>query len=454
MTAYDKGEVRWGLRVELVLPSGQKVAEDIRIEGTPQDVEQGSSLSPTLGGPQVNGEGPKGEVEEKVEKDGVVARLLVDQATPRLGDLLRLGVEIKPQEKRKKTGVAGLSSQPDPAETLRPLRRVRVELFRRVTIHSDVHPQSSNSTGRPSSSTISAENEGDSESTSSSEHLTLLHASGKSLRYPGSGRNHPPVRVLFTVPTAQLGAVAEQTWGEINMTTVYHSVSFFLRVTIGFGVEAGRDWIIQREIVIRPRLWREPTEVVIERGLEPAPGVGVDGDEIVAAGAGTSIAGGASAAEGHYRSDEELARAAYRHKGRDVVGESGTFRAAGETAAAGRSDDLPPPFDGAPPEGGQTSGAGPSTSVSGLPTFLESEEQMRAGDAPLPTELVRSERLVAVAFEEEIDGDGESFDRSTWVGRRGSLGGELGTWVEVSLVTSALEPRVVPVVLFGHGAHN
>ncbi|WWD17710.1 hypothetical protein CI109_102151 [Kwoniella shandongensis] len=412
LTAYDKGEVRWGIRVELVLPSGQKVVEDMRIEGTPQDVGC-SSLSPAFG--RVNGEGappPPQEVEEKVEKDGGVARLLVDQATPRLGELLRLGVEIKPQEKRKKTGVAGLSSQPDPAETLRPLRRVRVELFRRVTIHSDTSEASSSSTS-------------DSEdSLSSSEYLTLLHASGKSLRYPGSGRNHPPVRVLFTVPTAQLGAVAEQTWGEINMTTVYHSVSFFLRVTIGFGIEAGRDWTIQREIVIRPRLWREPTEVVIERGLEPAPGSG--GVEMVVDGSGVGAVDGELATERYYKSDEEMAREAYRHKGRDVVGQSGTFRA-GESA--GRADDLPPPFDGATPNG-ETSAAGPSTSASGLPTFLESEEQMRAGEAPLPTELVRSERLVPVAFEEQIDGDGEGFDRSTWVGRRGSLGGELGTWVE------------------------
>ncbi|KAK8866087.1 hypothetical protein IAR55_001238 [Kwoniella newhampshirensis] len=419
LTAYDKGDVRWGLRVELVLPSGQKVVEDQRIEGTPQDVRHGD-VSPSMGGGCDVDEEERTEVEEKVEKGGGVARLLVDQATPRLGDLLRLGVEIKPQE-RKKTGVAGLSSQPDPAETLRPLRRVRVELFRRVAIHSD-HRQSVTTPSSSSMPTSSSPGNGP-DSHSSTEHLTLLHASGKSLRYPGSGRNHPPVRVLFTVPTAQLGAVAEQTWGEINMTTVYHSVSFFLKVTVGFGTEAGRDWILQREIVIRPRLWREPTEIVIERGMEPALGAGVDRREVVAVGTGVNDGPGSPAME-TYRSDEEMAREAYRQKGRDVVGGTGTFRV-GE--GIGRADDLPPPFDG---PGTSEAGAGPSASGSGLPTFLESEEQMRAGEAPLPTEFVRSERLVPVTFDGEVDGVEDDFDRATWVGRRGSLGGELGTWIE------------------------
>ncbi|WVF70307.1 hypothetical protein IAT40_005096 [Kwoniella sp. CBS 6097] len=437
LTPYDRGEVRWSLQVTLVLPSGQTVIEDVRVEGTPQEVECERSTLPST----ANGMEPadiRSEVEERLERGGVLARLLVDQDSPRLGELLRLGVEIRPQE-RKKTGVAGLSSQPNPAETLRPLRRVRVELLRKVTITFNAQAPSQASS---SSSTQSEQQQ------PAIEHLTLLHASGKSLRYPGSGRAHPPLRILFTVPTAQTGIVAEQTWGEIAADAPYHQTSFFLRVTVGFGEPslAANDWTLQRNIRIRPKLWTEPTQVVVERGLEPALGNSIDCDPNSAAAVGAhdgDYRGGSEVERQGTWSEEDMRREAYRQKGRDIVGETGTFRLSTSSA----SDDLPPPFEGhhqneqllagepGPSTSGTASASGSATG-SALPTFLESEAQARTGELPvLGGETVRTERLVPVSFDEPDLGLGssheeEGFDRNTWVGRRGSLGGELGTWIE------------------------
>jgi len=362
-----------------MLLSGQSLEEVVQVEGTPQDTAGPSTPTESLT-----------EAEAILEKDGVRARLLVDTEQPRLGTLLRLGVEIRAME-RQKTGVAGLSSQPNPARTLRPLRRVRVEFLRRVGIVTGHQ----SSTTASSSSTSPAPEEG-------KQHLTLLYASGKSLRYPGLNPQNPPLRVLFTIPTTQLGSVVDQSWGEITMKTPYHDVQFFIRVSIGFD-GPGTDWILEKSIAVQPKVWKEPRQVVIQGGHQPVLG---NGDS-------------ASVSEGSTMTDEEFAREAYRLKGQDTVGANGTIRMGNRTPG----DDLPPPFEG---EGKGGAGAGPSRG--GLPTFLESEEQMRAGEAPLPVEALTSERLIPVNYE---DGEADVVNRATTVGRRESFGGELSTWVEV-----------------------
>ncbi|KAK6905890.1 hypothetical protein I203_106725 [Kwoniella mangroviensis CBS 8507] len=437
LTSYEKGEIRYTLSVKLVLPNDQVVIEEMKIEGTPQEVSCQGAAAPQE-------EEELEEVEERLEKDGVLARLLIDQARPRLGDLLRLGLEIRPAE-RKKTGVIGLAKQSDPIETLRPLRRVRVELFRKVIIHSTQpnHIASSST----SSSTIGQE----------VEHLTLLHATGKSLRYPGSGpgRHYPPLRVLFTIPTAQLGVVAEQTWGEITSNVPYHDITFFIRVTIGFGDvsptgTSNKDWTLRRSITIRPKKWKEPREIVVDRGLIPDLGNGNDspllGQDTEAGTSQVRRASRSGSGSGTW-TEEDFRKEAYRQKGRDVVGDSGTFRYTDtDTDTDTAHNDLPPPF-----EVETQTRAGPSNSSSSgpgeLPSFLESEEQARTGEIPTLNQTVRSERLVPVNFNqddqvvvipEEVEIQGhhegttgeEGFERNTWVGRRGSLGGELGTWVE------------------------
>lgn len=253
LAPVQKGEIKWTIRVRLETVN-ENVTEDILVEGTPMDIGEPDQA--------------EGEAEEIVDRSGVRSRLLVADPAPRLGSLLHLGVELRPLE-RKKTGVAGLSSQPDPTITLRALRRIRVELYRIVRL------------------------------TSGDTHLSLLHASGKSLRFPGA--NQPPLRLLFTLPTAQLGSTADGTWGETSVQAPYHATSFFVRVTLGFGAlgEAAppdlQDWVLQRTIRIRPRLWVGPEEWT----------------------------------------SEEMAEA-YRRKGRDVVGSTGTWR-----GDAGPSADLP-----------------------------------------------------------------------------------------------------------------
>ena len=387
LSSSNRGQVKWGLNVVLTLTSGLVVTETVPVDGTPAEVDpSGEAL--------LGDDDGSGEVEEVLEKSGVRCRMLLDSSRPRLGSLLRLGVEVRPMERRK-TGVAGLSIQPNPAHTLRPLRRVRVEMFRRVRLPTQ------NASASSSSSTSGSD---------APQHLSLLYASGKSLRYPGNSTTIPPLRVLFTVPTTQLGSVADNTWGEITQSTPYHTVSFFIRTTIGFGGgEAGpteeNGWVMEREIEVRPQRWREPRQVVLLRGEAPALGHQDDFDS-----AGMTA--------------EEI-RQAYRSKGLDVVGNEGTLR-------NDRGADLPPPFDGAGPS---QSGSGGEPIDGGLPTFMESEAQARAGDAPLPTEVVMSERLVPVEFEA-----GE--DRNVTVGRRNSLGGELGTWIEVSMHTSISLERI------------
>lgn len=216
------------------------------------------------------------------------------------------------------------------------------------------------------------------------------------------------------------------------MATPYHKVEFFVRVGVGFGGGEGQDagdWILEQSITIRPKVWKEPREIVIERGLVPA--LGTDGEGV----------GGLSAGEA--MTDEQLAREAYRQKGLDTVGNQGTYRAAQE-------GEMPPAWDAGPSHSDlhnlAAHGHPPpaDAEAGGLPSFLESEAQMANGEAPLVRERVMSERLVPVNFD---DGDltvPTAEDRATTVGRRGSLGGELGNWVEVS--SSPLARRVLRTV--------
>ena len=216
------------------------------------------------------------------------------------------------------------------------------------------------------------------------QHLTLLYASGKSLRFPGI--NNPPLRVLFTLPTAQMGATADGSWGEISMSTPYHTVSFMIRATFGFGAlgEAAppelQDWVLEQEIRILPRLYTPP---------RPQPGA-------------YASEGRAASSNHSPMSDEELAKEAYRQKGLDIVGMSGTFRAEEEA-------DQPPEFE-----------AGPSHPIQspGLPSFTESEAIAAVGQAPFPPATVSERGL-------------DQGQQESPVIRPESLGGELASWVEV-----------------------
>lgn len=85
LSAYSRGEIRWTLSVHLQLPTTLHT-EEIIIEGTPQDASP-SALDPDCNSPH--------EVETILDRRGVRSRSLIDDGAPRLGTLLRLGLEIK-----------------------------------------------------------------------------------------------------------------------------------------------------------------------------------------------------------------------------------------------------------------------------------------------------------------------------------------------------------------------
>jgi hypothetical protein len=358
------GSITYTLQILLTLSSGEIITESIQVEGTPFSIENGVDTAE--------------EVEKVLERKGVRTRVLVDTPRPRLGSLLRLGVEVQPIISTGGASSMDDKEPTDPRATLRPLRRVRVELFRQVRI---TLPQST-LPSIPSSSSTSTSTSPEAEGR---QHLQLLYTSGKSLRYPGSTSHHPPLRVLFTMPTSNTSS-SDQSWGEITQKSIYHDVGFFIRVSIGFGLGGGDgkgDWILEIPITIRKKRWM---------GYE-------------------NLSDGSSEVDQEYMNEDALAREAYRRKGQDAVGSAGTYRIAdGPSGSASVGDDLPPPFE-AGPSGTAAIGDG------GLPTFLESEEQIRG--------LSRGGRVRNRSVER---------NRATSVGRSGSLGGELASWVEVSSV--------------------
>lgn len=362
------GALRWTIRVRLALISGQVLTETVNVEGAPPDLVADDDLLPA---------------ESVLERDGVRVRLLLACSRPRLGDPLRIGVEVRPKKPARAT-LAELAAQPDPDESLRPLRRVRVELLRLVD-------------------------------TPSGTQTSVIHSTGKSLRYPG--KSQPPLRVLFTLSTAPLHLGPLAPGGEISARTPYHTVRFAVRATLGFGsigdatgpgsTDPARDWCVEEKVIVRPGLWREPVAVVIERGVLPRPGSGDGVDD-----------------------SEEAAREAYRRKGQDTVGAGGTFRQ--------DDSDLPPPFTDA-----ADTAAGPSSGPSALPSFNESEAQMRSGEAPLVANAVPSQVLQPVDFS----------DPCPDVPRRSSLTGELGTWIEVSTCYSLTDYSTMDMSASRHHHH-
>jgi hypothetical protein len=376
LSLSDKyGSITYTLTILLTLSSGEVITETINIEGTPYDTAPPDS-SPTI---------PPEEVEQIVDKDGVRCRVLLDNPEPRLGALVRLGIEIQRTPREKRRSQAGPSetsteSGPSPAtRLLRQLRRVRVELFRRVTL---IAPTATSSSSTSPTDEIQS--------------IRLLYTSGKSLRYPGN-TNHPPVRVLFTLPT-QSSTATDGSWGEITQIAGYHDVGFFIRVSIGFGMggvggsrgqaESGGDWIVELPMRILPKRWKQ---------INTSPTLSQD-----------EVSGTSQGIAQHYAEEDAAAREAYRRKGMDTVGSGITYRDDGVGGSAVDGDDLPPPFDG--PSGSGAGGSGDG----GLPSFLESEQEVRAA------------RAAQTRSREE---------RRDITGRSVTLRGELGTWVEVGAVS-------------------
>lgn len=504
LTAYNKGQIRYSLTVGLVLSSGQIISHSIPIEGTPQVQGHDDGDGDGDGGDSARGD-EKDEVEQVLTKKGVMTRLVLSTARPRLGDLLHLGVEIKREgndsgSKGEKGTAEGEEEETKAA--LRRMRRVTVELFRRVIVHLP----------EPNAGTIT--------------HQTVLHASGKSLRYPGPSPTNPPLRLLFTIPTipnpsssttTTHGGTGEQSWGEVSTVGGYHQVTFGVRVGVGGGigigvgvggaggrVEAGGGWdendfVVEKEIEILPKIWspRPPDQYQHHQQqqqqqratyqLQTQDGFAFDIPPELAAELSfdSSPSPYSSDAEAEAETDTLSARDAYRLKGRDIVGPSGTTRLPPPSSSGnareggGGEDDLPPPpFESsaessaidATPTSLDGPGPGPGAGYfeqdvdegqgSGLPSFLESEQQEErrararaaslsdaclyalrgargkereasagrstAGSAEMRGGAAPVEGNGQGAGEEEGWSDGEELG----VGREG-LGGELATWIEV-----------------------
>lgn len=514
LTAYNKGQIRYSLTVRLVLSSGQIISHSIPVEGTPQvqvQVRVHHDHEPAQG----DEKDEVGQVEQVLTKKGVMTRLVLSTARPRLGDLLHLGVEIKRDENDSSSSSKGEKGTAEGEEeetkaALRRMRRVTVELFRRVIVHL---PDTHAGTG-----------------TGTITHQTVLHASGKSLRYPGPSPTNPPLRLLFTIPTipnpsssttTTHGGTGEQSWGEVSAVGGYHQVTFGVRVGVGGGIGVGvgvgvgsaggggdeNDFVVEKEIEILPKIWsplpppdqhhpqlhqqqqqqqQQPQRATYQ--LQTQDGFAFDIPPELAAELSLNSSpspyssdAGAEAAI----ADTLSARDAYRLKGRDIVGPSGTTRLpppsssgnAREGGGGGGEDDLPPPFEssaessainatptlldgpGPGPSGAYFGGDVDEEQGSGLPSFLESEQQeerrARARAASLSDACLyalrgaRGKEREASAGRSTagsagtrgeaaaVEGNGQGAEEEGWsddeelgVGREG-LGGELATWIEV-----------------------
>lgn len=372
-----RGEVKYELEVLLRLNNGEEVREKVVAEGTPEEVGQGSI-------------GDKAEDHQVLlERDGARVRVVADREVVRVGSGLKVGVEVgtlldrgTAASSREKAPLELPPQAPRPGEGLRGLRRVRVECWRKVVSPpAPTAPQAYQVASCSTSPLL--------EEPSPLETHTLLYKSGKSCRYPGP--SNPPIRLLFNLPppTLHLTTGNEPTWGELTQSTAYHDISFFVRVSIGFGEarhdgasasHAKADWVVDIPIRVVPKKWREPNAVVLERGLSAGFGIGGDGTAQDTVG------------------DQDEERELYRRKGRDVVGDLGTIRATD-------ADGAPPPFDP----------AGPSQAAE-LPTFLESQTQSL--HLPPPAAPPLTQRLQPVDFDCPTTPNGLEAQ------------GELATWQE------------------------
>lgn len=494
LTAYNKGQIRYSLTVGLVLSSGQTISHSIPIEGTPPVHHE-----------PIRGD-EKDEVEQVLTKKGVMTRLVLSTARPRLGDLLHLGVEIKREASENSSSSKGEKGMAEGEEeetkaALRRMRRVTVELFRRVIVHLP----------EPNPRTIT--------------HQTVLHASGKSLRYPGPSPTNPPLRLLFTIPTipnpsssttTTHGGTGEQSWGEVSTVGGYHQVTFGVKVGVGGGIGVGvgvgvgvggwdeNDFVVEKEIEILPKIWsslppdqhhhhqqQQQQQQRATYQLQTQDGFAFDIPPELAAelslNSSPSPYSSNADADAEAETDTLSARDAYRLKGRDIVGPSGTTRLPSPSSSRnardggggdGEDDLPPPPFESsaessaidATPTSLDGPGPGPSGGYfeqdvdvgqgSGLPSFLESEQQeerrARARAASLSDACLyalrgaRGKEREASAGRSTagsartrggaapVEGNGQgaeeeegwSDDEELGVGREG-LGGELATWIEV-----------------------
>lgn len=366
LTERGDGELQWKLDVNLRRGSESSgVSEDIRstheIHLTPyatgDDAVNSSKLAESS---SEKSRAPEqyDVVEESVDDEaGFRTRVVLPRGYTRNDESLPVGVEI-----------SKLDTTSTASTKLKSLRRVKLEWWRKV-ITPVIPVAPIRSEPGPSSRPVEVGQQ---------EFLSILHRSGKSCRYSAE----QPVRLLFELPplTNITQLPGHDSCGEITQDTPYHSTSFFVKVIIGFVGQEQNELVIIRNIEVRRAVWHEP-----------------QADEIIQASntqdsAEQLVAMLSDSEDEDFPMTDEVRQQAYRLKGVDIVGETGTYRlddsGVGPSGSAGGSGDPElPSFEAAardekPPTFmqaiGEESGASQGSAVmepsdGGLPSFSESQ---------------------------------------------------------------------------------
>ena len=278
---------------------------------------------------------------------------------------------------------------------LRGLRSVRIQWWRRVRVRQGDALQASDSSQQPGNDYRDS--------------LTLLHKSGKLCRYSNNAER--PIRLVFELPplhnvifknhsASSIGGVG---CGDISQETPLHSTEFFVRVIVesrGGGTSTpsqqassssvtastyallseGDPVVLEHAIRILPPTWDQVMPYIVtsadRHSLSDSAAIAIAIEEN---GDLQDISGDPHQADARHR--------AYRLKGSDIVGETGTFRQ--EMSGASGSGQQPPAFESAASERLPPSSEAvaldppPFAEVAGhvdeaLPTFDESELSQQA----------------------------------------------------------------------------
>ena len=351
---------------------------------------------------------------------GKACKMVVSAVETSNTESIAVGVEISSDPQRL---------DEDEVKWLRGIRRVRIQWWRRVRV--DVDDQRGDSSDPPASRR-------------SKESLTLLHKSGKLCRY--SSDRQRPIRLLFELPplrnvlsnthsAAALGGVG---CGDVSQQTPCHQVDFFVRVIVesrgggtatpsiqassssnntgpqNLSATEGDPIVLEQVIRVLPPTWDQLLPYVMtidETGVSDRLAIAQALHEDEINGEATSLM------------SEDARNRAYRLKGSDVVGDTGTYRQDHTGEGAASSSGNPPPFDanvsshegnGDPPSFfDTTTGSGGDV----LPSFDESERHNQS-------------RFLGHGIPGAISGQGAGSSRTTRPPAPAQLTGELATWRE------------------------
>lgn len=391
------------------------------------------------------------------DNSGFSVRLVLANSRVRNGQGLPIGVEIR-QEGEKSVVVP----------RLRAVRRVKIEWWRCVEVggQSASRPSGQKSGGNGDTERQDAVDEAGpstapstiptsratypgkfSSPTGLEPRQTLLYHSGKGCRFSSSNS----IRLLFELPP--VGNVLSSpssgyaTCGFLTQTTAYHSVRFLVRAIVGFAGSENEDVVLEDELVVDRPLWRDGEADLAEvEGLNDETTSQFSPGEVVGIGSGDYE---------DLPEDEDGRRTAYRLKGMDIVGETGTFRLIDQgSTCAGADGELPPfsaglpkppPFNSlestplapplAPMMGSSSVGQSVTAGDTGLPSFTESQLLQAQSTADSPARLASETASLSRASTPANPAcHGPPTPPAPY------LSGELATWVECDGYETFSEP--------------